>query len=735
MAPTKTETPQVSPEIPQINPLAELKQEVDITKAKEDVKANTGKEVGFLRNKIEKYLTEVNIENVKTSLDTIEKLEDEQDRAFNANYLIGKLEANGYPIYIDSNKIKIDSKAKSSLEFETLINNYSSKNPKLLDSFKTAILQRTTSLDKYITINTDKDGNLKTDKITSETYYKHLTEISGLDKNIFISVEDIKNSNLSQKDKAFMISYKNGAFDDVKIDEKMKQYKEDRTTKLAKTDEIIENMSPAARKNLEDATRIPGDNRSVKQKVGDLLKDPFTEMGKIMTGAGPFGLIAIMGSIIYFLFKEPKLIFGSIAAWGVAKGTGLADHFGNAIEGKAGAREPYRAGIEYSKEMVDWAWTKAKGIPNQISGSIDKLQAKMLEWGNFKDTQFLDAAGNKDEILHSNFMQLYNSKDGFPNQLTGKDGKPVSKEESQELNQKLSELYNKGIDKDGKDFPKKVEKMSVAQVIDLLIDESTSPSAPAKGAAAAGAGAATAGATGSTGGPLSAPAAAPAKSKEELESEKEALKDRISNLKITLFSLADKNNINNFDLNELKTSIRRKLNEFEGQINEKNINESNINLGLFENILTNKISLLSNLGNQSLSYRNNYINETVKYVKGVDLNNYSKKPYSSSWNMNHFKSLLTNFDLKGSDLTDSDMENNVVYIMLEEKIKKLFELTKSEKNIAKTNLYKEYLYADLRLQLHKNYKDSGMVFKKMTEDDIDKLELKSFEQWKTEFSV
>jgi len=45
MAPTKTETPQVSPEIPQINPLAELKQEVDITKAKEDVKANTGKEV------------------------------------------------------------------------------------------------------------------------------------------------------------------------------------------------------------------------------------------------------------------------------------------------------------------------------------------------------------------------------------------------------------------------------------------------------------------------------------------------------------------------------------------------------------------------------------------------------------------------------------------------------------------------------------------------------------------
>jgi len=52
------------------------------------------------------------------------------------------------------------------------------------------------------------------------------------------------------------------------------------------------------------------------------------------------------------------------------------------------------------------------------------------------------------------------------------------------------------------------------------------------------------------------------------------------------------------------------------------------------------------------------------------------------------------------------MENNVVYIMLEEKIKKLFELTKSEKNIAKTNLYKEYLYADLRLQLHKNYKDS-----------------------------
>jgi hypothetical protein len=64
-----------------------------------------------------------------------------------------------------------------------------------------------------------------------------------------------------------MISYKNGAFNDVKIDEKMKQYKEDRTTKMAKTDEIIENMSPAARKNLEDATRIPGDNRSVKQKV------------------------------------------------------------------------------------------------------------------------------------------------------------------------------------------------------------------------------------------------------------------------------------------------------------------------------------------------------------------------------------------------------------------------------------------------------------------------------------
>jgi hypothetical protein len=45
MAPTKTEIPQAKPEMAQTNPLVELKQEVDITKAKEEVKASTGKEV------------------------------------------------------------------------------------------------------------------------------------------------------------------------------------------------------------------------------------------------------------------------------------------------------------------------------------------------------------------------------------------------------------------------------------------------------------------------------------------------------------------------------------------------------------------------------------------------------------------------------------------------------------------------------------------------------------------
>jgi hypothetical protein len=235
-------------------------------------------------------------------------------------------------------------------------------------------------------------------------------------------------------------------------------------------------MSPAARKNLEDATRIPGDNRSVKQKVWDLLKDPFTEMWKIMTGAGPFGLIAIMWSIIYFLFKEPKLIFWSIAAWWVAKWTWLADHFWNAIEWTNWARDVYkdmyRDWKEWISEAIKWAWGIISKIPGKISWSIDELTDRISFWYDFSNIQITENWAPVD-LVDSNFSILYNQvKNWDVVGLKTKDWKEVDDRVKKEIIAKINEYKTDWIAKFWeKKFEQEIKWKSMAQVIDLLTDK------------------------------------------------------------------------------------------------------------------------------------------------------------------------------------------------------------------------------------------------------------------------
>ena len=65
--------------------------------------------------------------------------------------------------------------------------------------------------------------------------------------------------------------------------------------------------------------------RSIAEMTSDVIRDPFGALGNIISEAGPLGALGIIGSIIYFMFTEPKLVFGTIAVQGVLKGTGLAD--------------------------------------------------------------------------------------------------------------------------------------------------------------------------------------------------------------------------------------------------------------------------------------------------------------------------------------------------------------------------------------------------------------------------
>lgn len=393
-----------------------------------------------LQKEITEKLNNFDITNVKASLDVIERLKDPQDKAFLTNYLIWELESKGYSISLNNNKIEVNSNKQWSLkdELKNLFNNYIESSNFDINTFKNAILYRTTTFDNYVAANTDWEWNLIVDKMNSKTYYDFLLKKYNLDTSIWpTNIDDIKNhQGIDKKDKVFMISYYQDSFDNFPIDQSIKQFKE-------KEEEIKNNISQIPKKDIEDfkeKTKII-DDRSLNQRTWDFLRDPFREINLIMWKAWWIWWLAILGSIIYFMFKKPKEMFGWIAVWWLLKGLWVMDEIWNTFDWDYNERIK-----KWSKKAFDWAEEKFKKIPGIDINFSSNLIERGKDWFNFKDVKIWKWDDAK-SVIDTDFTDLYNisEKNEFKDKLfIWKNN--IWDKKYKALKWKLEELYNKWID-------------------------------------------------------------------------------------------------------------------------------------------------------------------------------------------------------------------------------------------------------------------------------------------------
>ncbi|EKD65851.1 MAG: hypothetical protein ACD_49C00079G0015 [uncultured bacterium (gcode 4)] len=559
-----------------------------------------------------------------------------------------------------------------------------------------------------------------------------------------IRTQILSNNDIKQEEQMILLSY---------IDN---DYKEVELVANAYFTENNQNLNNN-KKELEKATWI----EFTKEKTADYARNPDKLVWDVVKeiSKNPLLLFSTIWLILWKIFwfkvwKDGGFLMNLLAVWASVwayKALWAGKYIGDLIEWTNWAREPYKAWIEYSKEVVDWAWTKAKWVPNKITWSIDELMAKIIEWGNFRNTKFIDAAWNQNEILDSNFMQLYNSKDWFPNKLTGKDWKPVSKEESQELNQKLSGLYTKWIEKHWKEFPKRVEKMNVDQVIDFLIEEPATPT-PANKASNALATAAWATATAAA---LDnwKPAPAPVKSKEEIESEKEALKSLLDNkIAEILNNLNSKAKFGFYAFtnheNKLIQAIQNRISWVKEQIEwmtaSNQIQSAIKDINLWCTDINQQINIYATKDTQWQTFILNDRDRLSKpefdklsdFAFKTPILGYSildnKSYINYNWDLLNFSSF--NFKQEISKLiADFWFVNEWDRLILNSKIENLIP-KETKENKKDLDLYKKYTLQELNFYLS-DIKNHKVITRRIESSDIQTMQPKSFDEWKTEFSV
>lgn len=348
--------------------------------SKEQTKENSRHWIDTLKSQIESNLNTFGLDGIKKSLETIEAIpvEKVQERWFLTNMLIGAIESKWYKIYLEKNRVKIDSIGELTPELETVINNYIAKNQFNFENFRTAILYRTTKLDDYVKSNTNLKWELITDWIDSKKYYDFLIEKYCMKSVFGTSENDIKNnSKIDQKDKAFLISYKNNAFDDYKISNDIKNYDLFVKAVKAKVEQSQANNAWVKQDNKEESPK------SVNERIGNFIKDPFSEMWKVMEKAWPIWWLAIIGALIYYLFTEPKIVLWTIWTWSVLKWVWIADElwdsFGKNVRNKENKETKNQEKVNKIQEkeahLSEWQKLATQRVRNNnwLVKNIDKM--------------------------------------------------------------------------------------------------------------------------------------------------------------------------------------------------------------------------------------------------------------------------------------------------------------------------------------------------------------------------
>ena len=114
--------------------------------------------------------------------------------------------------------------------FEELFNNQLRADKNLQDDFKAALLYRTTGISDFISANTDTKGKLIVDKekMSGKAYRDFLVK-KYKDQGIDMAIRtgkllDMRDARISEEDRMFLLSYKEDAYDDYRVDVAIKQY-------------------------------------------------------------------------------------------------------------------------------------------------------------------------------------------------------------------------------------------------------------------------------------------------------------------------------------------------------------------------------------------------------------------------------------------------------------------------------------------------------------------------------
>ncbi|EKE29626.1 MAG: hypothetical protein ACD_2C00133G0002 [uncultured bacterium (gcode 4)] len=393
---------------------------------KEWIKKDATEEVTYLKE----VLANLTIENLKKSLEEIEKEQDPRARWFQTNLMLGALEAKWYRIRLERDSVSLEWAGQDDkrLEFETVMRNYIERSKFNFENLKTAVLHRTTKLDDYISINSDTDKNPLIENMSAKNYYEFLLKKYKLDCLIVTKNEIKSNCKISPRDKDFMLAYKNDAYEDYPIGTSLVQY-----TIESKERRVCAKQAEAAIHTavwkLPDETRtkveavIKKDDRGINERIGDFIKDPFAEILNISASAGPIWWLAIIWALIYFAFTEPKKVFGWIAIWWLAKWTGLADYLGNefwsytkpGVKAKVEAKKETK--IELKTENLTESQKSATNMvikDNSIVDLTKNFAEKNKKWKNWKIEEYLNFI-NSPEFQNKTAQTLFYTKDQTQN--------------------------------------------------------------------------------------------------------------------------------------------------------------------------------------------------------------------------------------------------------------------------------------------------------------------------------
>jgi hypothetical protein len=380
---------------------------------------------------IDSALESFSIDWLKKCLEGIENIEAPNDKIFHIKYLIWKIEAKWYRVSINQDKIEVENKdwEQKNSEIETVLNSYIFSNrPKKIDIavFKNAILEMSQYMDTYISARSDSEWKLISENISSEDYYTFMSN-KYKEKNIDIgenvAVEQIKtNPLINEEDKAFILSYKQWAYKNFKINDRAKEYAEQQKVAQEKLKWLgLEEYLPEK------------DGRKLSERMAAFVSNPFAEIWKVMGEVSfPWNIIMLFG-LLGSVVSDFKGSMKIIAGWSVAKATWLAD-WGEVLVKKLLARMPFLDGLfseegtpatdpgpKAKVELLPPPTEAQKFLTERVKGSNDQKflgDAEKLDLNNYLN--FINDPDFSEKTLLRHI--LYTGSDKFSETIFSNDG-------------------------------------------------------------------------------------------------------------------------------------------------------------------------------------------------------------------------------------------------------------------------------------------------------------------------